>query len=175
MRYSVFVSLFFSLVIISCGQQGNDKPKASDSESNTIKIQQHIQKEETSTTDKNAVTIRLGSTDEMLFDKTEIKVKQGQQVTLILIHQGKLPKNIMGHNFVLLKKGVDPIDFGQRAASARDTEYIPEGNEFIVHTKLIGGGEQTTIRFAAPEKGVYDYICSFPVHYALMKGKFIVE
>ncbi|HBX64839.1 MAG TPA: azurin, partial [Balneolaceae bacterium] len=26
-----------------------------------------------------------------------------------------------------------------------------------------------------PEAGTYDFICSFPGHYALMKGKFIVE
>jgi azurin len=40
---------------------------------------------------------------------------------------------------------------------------------------MIGGGEQTTITFDAPEKGVYDFICSFPGHVALMQGKFIVE
>ncbi|MCB0632702.1 MAG: azurin, partial [Lewinella sp.] len=26
-----------------------------------------------------------------------------------------------------------------------------------------------------PAPGTYDYICSFPGHYALMQGKFIVE
>ena len=29
--------------------------------------------------------------------------------------------------------------------------------------------------FLPPKKGVYDFICSFPGHYAMMKGKFIVE
>jgi azurin len=31
------------------------------------------------------------------------------------------------------------------------------------------------IEFIAPEKGTYDYICSFPGHFAMMKGKLIVE
>ena len=40
---------------------------------------------------------------------------------------------------------------------------------------MLGGGEETTIEFEAPAKGEYTFICSFPGHYALMNGKFIVE
>ncbi|WP_256377550.1 plastocyanin/azurin family copper-binding protein [Pedobacter sp. L105] len=42
-------------------------------------------------------------------------------------------------------------------------------------TKLIGGGESDTIMFTINEKGTYDYVCSFPGHSALMKGKLIIE
>ncbi|MBT8261281.1 MAG: azurin, partial [Bacteroidia bacterium] len=38
-----------------------------------------------------------------------------------------------------------------------------------------GGGQSTSVTFMAPEVGTYDFICSFPGHSALMKGKFIVE
>jgi azurin len=40
---------------------------------------------------------------------------------------------------------------------------------------LIGGGESTTIEFEAPEKGEYTFLCTFPGHFGLMNGKFIVE
>ena len=40
---------------------------------------------------------------------------------------------------------------------------------------MIGGGQSDTIEFDAPEPGTYDFICSFPGHYSVMKGKFIVE
>jgi azurin len=40
---------------------------------------------------------------------------------------------------------------------------------------MLGGGETTTIAFTAPAAGTYDYICSFPGHYGMMKGKLIVE
>ncbi|MEM7381126.1 MAG: plastocyanin/azurin family copper-binding protein, partial [Bacteroidota bacterium] len=66
-------------------------------------------------------------------------------------------------------------EFAAAAATARETEYIPESDAVIVHTKLIGGGETTSITFDAPEAGTYDFICSFPGHYAVMQGKFIVE
>jgi len=85
-------------------------------------------------------------------------------------------KKVMGHNFVLLKRGVSLIAFGNKAATASANEYIPEGTQDIIaYTKLIGGGETAVIEFDAPEVGIYDFLCSFPGHYAIMKGKFIVE
>jgi azurin len=80
----------------------------------------------------------------------------------------------MGHNFVLLTKGTDIAKFATAAMNAKATEYIPSKG-VIAHTKLIGGGESTTIKFTVSAKGTYDFICSFPGHYAMMKGKFIVE
>lgn len=119
-------------------------------------------------------TIVINSNDQMKFDKSEIRVKAGEKIKLTLNHTGELPKNAMGHNFVLLEKGTDIADFGMKAMNAKDSEYIP-ANGVIVHTELIGGGESTTIEFTAPAKGTYDFVCSFPGHYAMMKGKFIVE
>ncbi|MGN8224500.1 azurin [Gracilimonas sp. BCB1] len=125
---------------------------------------------------QDKVEVTIESNDRMQFDLSEIKVEAGQTVVLTLKHVGKLPKAAMGHNWVLLKQGVDIQAFGSAASKAAGNEYIPEGTEdVIVHTKLIGGGQETTIEFTAPEAGTYDYICSFPGHYALMKGKLIVE
>ena len=119
-------------------------------------------------------TIVLNSNDQMKFDKSEIRVKAGEKIKLTLNHTGKLPKNAMGHNFVLLTKGTDVQKFATAAMNEKAKEYIP-AKGVLAHTKLIGGGESTTIEFTVPAKGVYDFICSFPGHYAMMKGKFIVE
>lgn len=126
---------------------------------------------------KQAKTIVIKGSDAMQFDLKEIKVKAGQKVKLTLTHSGKLAKAAMGHNWVLLKPGTDVAAFGSKAAAARETDYIPaaEKASIIAHTKLVGGGESDTIEFTAPAKGTYTYICSFPGHYALMKGSFIVE
>ena len=126
---------------------------------------------------KQAKAIVIKGSDAMQFDLKEIKVKAGQKVKLTLTHSGKLAKAAMGHNWVLLKTGTDIAAFGSKAAAARETEYIPKSEEasIIAHTKLVGGGESDTIEFTAPKKGTYTYICSFPGHYALMKGTFIVE
>lgn len=122
-------------------------------------------------------TLTLEGNDQMQFDKTELRVPAGQTITLTLKHTGTMDKNVMGHNFVLLKPGTDLVAFGQKAASAVVEDYVPasESANVIAHTKLIGGGESVTIQFTVPEKGTYDYLCSFPGHYAIMKGKLIAE
>ncbi|HET8864534.1 MAG TPA: azurin [Gracilimonas sp.] len=125
---------------------------------------------------QDKVEITVESNDRMQFDTSEIKVEAGQTVVLTLKHVGKLPKAAMGHNWVLLTQGTDIQEFGSAASKFANNEYIPEGTDnVIVHTKLIGGGQETTIEFTAPEAGTYDFICSFPGHYGMMKGKFIVE
>ncbi|MFB9056923.1 azurin [Mariniflexile ostreae] len=130
----------------------------------------------TSEADSNEANIVIAGDDVMKFDKSEIKVKAGQKVKLTLRHTGKLNKQVMGHNFVLLKKDVDLAAFAGKAAVASSNDYIPEGStDVIAHTKTIGGGETTVIEFDAPAAGTYDFLCSFPGHYAMMKGKFIVE
>ncbi|MBK99767.1 MAG: azurin [Flavobacteriaceae bacterium] len=120
--------------------------------------------------------IVITSDDYMKFNTSKITVKSGKLVKLTLKHIGKLDVQVMGHNFVLLKDKVDLVEFANKAAMASKNQYIPvESNEVIVYTDMIGGGQETTIEFLPPEVGVYNFICSFPGHYAMMKGKFIVE
>ena len=115
--------------------------------------------------------------DQMKFNKTEIRVKAGQKVTLTLKHVGKMEKNVMGHNWALLAKDAVVATVGNAAAMEADNDYIPAdmSDQIIVHTKMLGGGESDTIEFDAPEPGTYTFMCTFPGHYALMKGTFIVE
>jgi azurin len=129
------------------------------------------------TDDGVTATVNLTGNDMMKFNVNEIRVAAGRKVKLTLTHVGKLPGAAMGHNFVLLKPGVDVQAFATKAINAKPTDYVPadEAANVIAHTKVVGGGESTTIEFAAPAKGTYTYICSFPGHYAMMKGQFIVE
>ena len=77
---------------------------------------------------------------------------------------------------MLLKKGTDLVAFATAAATQKDNKYIPVGTEDVIaHTDIIGGGQVATIEFDAPEVGTYEFLCSFPAHYAMMRGLFIVE
>ena len=127
--------------------------------------------------DDSKVNLALSGNDLMQFDKKEFKVKAGQEVTLTLRHIGKIDVKVMGHNFVLLKSGTAIPAFSAKAASAgQKLDWIPDGGkDVIAHTKMIGGGQSTQVIFTAPAAGTYDFICSFPGHSGLMKGKFVVE
>ncbi len=48
-------------------------------------------------------------------------------------------------------------------------------DKIIVHTKMLRGGESDIIEFEATALGTYQFRCTFPAHYALMQGTFIVE
>ena len=117
----------------------------------------------------------IGATDTMQYTVKEFTVKAGQKVKLTLKHTGQLPKAAMGHNLVILKPGVEANAFATAAVTAKD--YFPEdkADQTIAHTTLIGGGETSTIEFTAPEAGTYEYICSYPNHWAMMLGKMIVQ
>ena len=151
---------------MSCNNSNNTKEK----------FQYERVKEEATTVQSNTMSnnVILNSNDQMKFDKKIIRVNSNQKITLTLNHNGRFPASSMGHNFVLIKKDVDVNEYALRAAGARNSEYIPEGDNEIAYTKMLGGGESDTITFDSPEPGKYIFICSFPGHYQLMMGEFIV-
>ncbi|MDD7885563.1 azurin [Flavivirga sp. 57AJ16] len=164
----VLGAIFSCAVLIACGGKEEKKKEGFSYENK--------KDTSTSTATKDSNEIVISGNDLMQFDKTEIRVKAGQKVKVTLRHKGKLDVNVMGHNFVLLKQGVDLAGFAAEAAVAKDNEYIPEKTkDVIAHTSLIGAGQTTSVEFVAPAAGEYDYLCSFPGHYAMMKGKLIVE
>ncbi len=175
------MSMLLALSLVACGGEEKEEKKES-----SVSIGGQTEQRETTSTesssengdeDSDLLKLTIEGSDQMKFNKKELKAKAGSEIELTLKHVGEMSKQAMGHNFVLLSQGIDIMAFGERAAGAADNDYIPEdaGDDVIAHTEMIGGGETTTVTFTAPEKGEYDFICSFPGHVALMKGKFIVE
>ena len=115
----------------------------------------------------------------MKFNLARMEVKAGQDVKVSMTNMGSLPKAAMGHNWVLLKKGVDVKAFADAAVMAAATDYIPAqfADQVIAHTKLLGPKQNEEVSFKAPtEPGEYVFICSFPAHYLTgMKGVLVVQ
>ena len=121
-----------------------------------------------------AKEITITGNDTMQFDLKTFEVNAGDKVELTFKNIGKIPKIAMGHNLVVLKKGISAIAFGQKAmgAGANATNALPESvkGDTIAATKLLGPAESETISFTAPEAGDYEYVCTFPGHFAMMRG-----
>lgn len=165
--FKIIVLVVFTTSLIACGGKEEKKKEGFSYEKKS---------ELSNKTENDPNDVVITGNDAMQFNKKEIKVKAGKKVKITLKHLGKMDKKVMGHNFVLLKQGVNLNAFGNKAATASTNEYIPEGTQDVIaHTKLIGGGETAIIEFDAPEAGIYEFLCSFPGHYGMMKGKFIVE
>jgi azurin len=168
MKKHIFSLALASLLFGACG--GGEAPETtSGNETPATETTTQAQAPE-------VVEIVIESNDQMKYNLDRIDVMAGQTVRLTLKHVGQMAKEAMGHNWVLVAKGTDLAEFGGAAAAAAATDYIPAEfeSQVIAHTSTIGGGEEVTIEFTAPEKGIYDFFCSFPGHYAMMRGKFVV-
>ncbi len=115
----------------------------------------------------------------MKFSLTRIEVKAGQDVKVTFTNTGTLPKQAMGHNWILLKKGVAPKTVADAAITAAATDYVPanQADNIIVHTKLLGPKQSEEVSFKAPsEPGEYHFLCSFPGHFVSgMTGVVVVQ
>lgn len=124
-------------------------------------------------------TLEFTANDSMKFNLTRVEVAAGQPVKVIFTNIGSMPKVAMGHNWVLLKKGVDGKAFSDAAVASAATDYIPAAmaDAVIAHTKLLGPKQTDEITFTAPtEPGEYAFLCSFPAHYvAGMHGVLVVK
>ena len=124
--------------------------------------------------------LEVTGNDKMQFNVREFTVKAGEGVEIVFRNIGKLPKIAMGHNLVILRKGVSAMSFGNKAlkAGANATNALPDSvkDDVLAHSKLLGPGEIEVIKFTAPkEPGNYQYVCTFPGHYSMMRGIMVVK
>lgn len=124
-----------------------------------------------------ARTIEITANDQMKYNLATIEAKVGEELKIVLTNVGTLPKEAMGHNWVLLQKGTDVTAFATAAMTARDTDYIPAGmkDKVLASIPVLGPKQIGQTIFRAPAAGEYAYICTFPGHYMIMKGTLIVK
>ena len=118
--------------------------------------------------------------DMMRFNKKQLTIDSScKQVTLTLKHVGKLPKTAMGHNWVLSKTTDKNAIISAGITAGLANGYLPKGDKRIIAaTSLIGGGQQTTVTFSTAGLQIdqkYVFFCSFPGHYGVMVGDFMVK
>ena len=123
-----------------------------------------------------ACSVNLEGNDAMRYSAANIDVpKSCATFTINFKHAGKMAKNVMGHNVVVAKTAdMHSIDAdGIKAGAAAD--YVKAGDaRVIAHSKVIGGGETTSLGIPVAKLvaagAPLSFFCSFPGHSALMKG-----
>jgi len=117
--------------------------------------------------------------DMLQFNLKEMVVSANcKEVTVTLEHTGAMPANVMGHNWVLTNN-TDFMPVAQAGGAAGiENNYVPVGDQRVLAaTTIIGGGQETSVTFSIDSLVVgddYTFFCSFPGHYAIMKGAFKV-
>ena len=118
--------------------------------------------------------------DYLRFSAVDMTVEKScESISLNLVHSGKLPANVMGHNWVLTKTADVQAVAGEGMRAGLAADYVPSGDaRVIAATAIIGGGENTGVTLATADLIVgeeYTYFCSFPGHSYTMRGKLIVN
>lgn len=119
--------------------------------------------------------IVVGSNDMMQFDTKAITVnKSCKEFKVTLKHTGKLPKAAMGHNWVLTKAADARPVAAEGMAAGVDNSFVKPGDARVIAlTKVIGGGESTSVTFPVSKLKSgeqYKFFCSFPGHIGIMIG-----
>ena len=124
------------------------------------------------------IDVKVG--DNMNFVPAAIKVSAAacKTVTINLAHTGSLPRNAMGHNWVLSDTKDAQAAAQEGWSAGLDSQYLkPSDVRVIASTKIVGGGESDSVSFNLSELkvgGDYTFFCSFVGHFAMMQGKFTI-
>ena len=121
----------------------------------------------------------VSANDLIQFVEKELRVSRScTTFSLTLKHVGTLAASVMGHNWVLTTApDYQAVAMAGMSAGAANNHVPPNDARVLASTKVIGGGEETTISFDASKLeagGDYTYFCSCPGHFAVMSGKLIV-
>jgi len=155
-------------ILISCGSSEN---KSSDVNTNDVNTIETVEKE------KNWEEFTVGAVGntmtEMKFDKKNITVQAGSWVRINLVNEGVDPA--MLHNIVFVKYGTRKEVAKQSIEAGPDLQFVPKSSDVIAYSDLADPGETVVLEFEAPEKGNYEFICTYPGHSEIMRGYFFVK
>jgi azurin len=112
--------------------------------------------------------IDISAADNMKYSLATMEAKPGEDLKVVLSNTGTAPKEVMAHNWVLLKAGTDAAGFDTAAINEKANGYIPARlqDEIIAHIDLLGPHQSGEVEFTAPTvPGDYTFLCTFPAHF----------
>lgn len=168
-KYTTLSILAISLIACGGGQKdGFSSEDTQDLSSAPAKVTVPIDESDT------IYVIATGANmSEMRFDTKSIKVPAGKELTIALENQST--DATMPHNIVFIQEGT-ANDVGQAGIRYKDNAYVnPEDKNVIAHSALVQIGETAYFTFTTPAAGDYEFICSYPGHWGMMKGTFVTE
>ena len=127
-----------------------------------------------------ACEVDLSAGDNMMFDKRKISADSScETFTINFKHKGKMPIQAGGHNVVVIEtKNFNSVVSKIDMKLGAEAGFLPDMPEVLAKTAIIGGGSDAklSIDMSKLQKGgKYQFICTFPGHYAIMKGTFEVS
>lgn len=113
--------------------------------------------------------ILLSTTAGLKYDKELLQVRAGSKVKLVFSNNDDMQHNIVITNpGEANNMGAKAMDLGLKGPGL---QYVPNHKNVLFHTSVLDPETSETIYFIAPEKpGDYQFVCTYPGHYAAMQG-----
>lgn len=114
--------------------------------------------------------------EQMRYDTPRLVVPADKPVEIRFINDDFMP-----HNLVIVKPGARER-VGLATGKMKPDELDSEGRAFLADTadileatRLLEPGHSAVLKFTSPSReGVYEYLCTYPGHYQMMRGEFVV-
>lgn len=164
---SIFALLFSFVLIGLTGCGGSDSSPDESSQQSSATSEQAASAEDVDQT----VTLHPKG-NQMKYRETEFTVAPGETIKLVFDNTATSPS--MQHNVVVLNSTKEDVfqrvgEAGMKAGSSND--YVPEDDAILAYTPIAPPGETVSVTFTVPEEtGDYGYVCTFPGHWATMRG-----
>ncbi len=125
---------------------------------------------------KADVTFNLKTvSQEMAYDKTELRAKAGQTVEIKLENVDQMPHNLVVITVGSLDSFGPLVDEFVITPDAEKMGYVPNSRYVLGATEMLGPNESGSVIFTLPDKpGTYPFVCTFPGHWRFMQGVIIV-
>ncbi len=104
---------------------------------------------------------------QLKYNLTNFSVKAGSKVKITFLNPDVIP-----HNLLIVEPG-SKAEIGNQAIAmgAEAVKKAPTNSKILHGTKMLEAGQKETLEFNAPSKpGDYEFICTFPGHWAVMNG-----
>ena len=160
-----------SISLIACG--GGNKDTGFDTETEELSTTPAVATTPLNESDTIRIVALGANMSEMKFDIKSLKVPANKKLTIALVNEST--DATMPHNIVFIQEGTANA-VGQSGLKYKENAYVnPEDENVIAHSLLVQIGETAYFTFTTPAAGDYQFICSYPGHWGMMKGKFVTE
>ena len=120
--------------------------------------------------------VKIQTAAGLQYVRKELHTKAGERLPLTFENPDVIP-----HNWVLVGPGsVERVgtlaDALIAAPDALVRHHVPDSPDILCHKRVLDPQKTTTIYFtASAHPGQYPYLCTFPGHWAIMRGVLIVD
>jgi len=174
-------TLFLAAIIALSGCGGNEPAKEAEtnkpSAADMFKDDRPAYDAAAINPDAEITSITLKATGntmaEIAYDPKLITVKAGTTIKLKFINTSADAS--MPHNWVLVHNGSMETVATAGLDIGKEGSFVPNTKDVLIASRLLGPNEEAEITFPAPPAGKYQFVCTYPGHWSVMNGEFIVE